>query len=79
MHQTEKNPIGQYLISLDGGDVSLFIFFKFLGTYVVIASLYMLLANHPKKATVIGMILALTQLGVLFYLYQVPPILILYF
>ena len=37
----EMNPIGQYLLKLDGGDVSLFILIKILGTDLVIAILYM--------------------------------------
>ena len=38
----EMNPIGQYLLKLDNGDVSLFILVKILGTDLVIAILYTL-------------------------------------
>ena len=30
----EQNPIGRYLLELDGGDVSLFILLKMIGTFL---------------------------------------------
>ena len=73
MEQSEKNPIGRYLLSLDDGDVSLFILFKFIGTYIVLAALYGLLQRHPRKALFMGCLLAFLQICLLLYLYHVPP------
>ena len=52
--QVEQNPLGQYLIELDQGDVSLFIFCKFIGTYISIAILYFAWPHHPKKTNLIA-------------------------
>ena len=70
--QVEQNPLGQYLIELDQGDVSLFIFCKFIGTYLSIGSLYFAWAFHRKKINIISMSIATVQLLLLFYLYQIP-------
>ena len=68
----EQNPLGQYLIELDNGDVSLFIFCKFIGTYLSIGALYLAWAFHRKKINIISMSIATVQLLLLFYLYQIP-------
>ena len=65
----EQNPIGQYLISLDDGDVSIFILCKMIGTYTVICMLYAILHYSPKHAIGIATMLALAQLILLYYLY----------
>ena len=70
--QVEQNPIGQYLIELDNGDVSFFIFCKFIGTYISIAILYFLWPYHPKKVNLISIAVATLQLLLLFYLYHTP-------
>ena len=66
----EQNPIGQYLISLDDGDVSVFILCKIIGTYTVICMLYTILYHSPKHAIGIAIMLALAQLILLYYLYK---------
>ena len=72
--QVEQNPLGQYLIELDQGDVSLFIFCKFIGTYISIAILYFLWPYHPKKVNLISIAVATLQLLLLFYLYHIPSL-----
>jgi hypothetical protein len=37
--EMEQNPIGRYLIAINGGDVSLFVGIKLLGTCVVLLTL----------------------------------------
>ena len=65
----EQNPIGQYLINLNDGDVSVFILCKMIGTYTVICMLYTILYYSPRHAIGIATMLALAQLFLLYYLY----------
>ena len=65
----EQNPIGMYLIQLDKGDVSLFIFLKVLGTFTVMATLYMLRKYKITWAYIIASILTILQCILLVYLY----------
>lgn len=37
--ELEQNPVGRFLIQIDGGDVGLFVATKLIGTLVVVASL----------------------------------------
>ena len=64
----EVYPIGQYLLGLDNGDVSLFILIKVLGTDLAIAILYILWYFNVKHIYMIGAIIALAQTILLFYL-----------
>ena len=48
LYQTEQNPIGMWLISLDGGDVSLFMTVKMVGTMLVILSIPALYCYRRK-------------------------------
>ena len=65
----EQNPIGIYLIQLDNGDVSFFIFLKVLGTFVVIGTLYMLRKYKSVWSYIIASILTILQCILLAYLY----------
>ena len=65
----EQNPFGTYLIGLDGGDVSLFILCKFLGTYVAVATIYYMNRTRPNRALFVAASLAIAQLFLLAYLY----------
>jgi len=65
----EKNPVGRYLISLDDGDVSLFILCKFIGTFTVIYFLQKLFVKKKDSALAIALALALFQIFLLAYLY----------
>ena len=69
IQEVEQNPLGQYLISLDGGDVSLFILCKFLGTYVAVAAIYYMNRTRPNRALFVAASLAIAQLFLLAYLY----------
>ena len=69
IQEVEQNPLGQYLISLDGGDVSLFILCKFLGTYVAVAAIYCMNINRPNSELFVAASLAIAQLFLLAYLY----------
>ena len=64
----EMNPIGQYLLKLDNGDVSLFILVKILGTNLVIAILYTLKYFNIKYTYIIAASLTLIQILLLLYL-----------
>ena len=55
----ELNPLGVWLIELDGGDPSLFIGVKFLGTIVVLGLLNLIHRCHHRMGwTLIGMLAA---------------------
>ena len=70
----EENPLGKYLLNVDNGDVSLFILCKFLGTYIVIATLYFLKNHNITHVPTVAITLTITQVFVLFYLYCAPDI-----
>jgi len=72
IEEVEQNPIGQYLISLDNGDVSLFILCKFLGTYIAVAATYIIYKKYPKHGMVTAVSLAIAQIWLLLYLYCGP-------
>lgn len=71
--ESEKNPIGRYLIALDDGDVSLFIFCKFIGTFAVIYFLQKYFIKRINVALLIVTAIAVFQLLLLSYLYSTPP------
>lgn len=71
---TEQNPLGKYLIELDGGDISLFILFKVLGTFIVIGTLYILWSYKSRYGTVVAISIAIAQCILLFYLVFYDPI-----
>lgn len=68
----EQNPVGTYLIGLDGGDVSLFMAAKFAGT---MAALYIILTLKRLKfrhTVLIASVIALAQILLLIYLFSSP-------
>lgn len=71
--EAEKNPIGRYLISLDDGDVSLFIFYKFIGTFAVIYFLQKYFIKRKGLALIAVSGVAVFQTLLLSYLYSIPP------
>jgi hypothetical protein len=71
IEEVEQNPVGRYLISLDNGDVSLFILCKFLGTYIAVAATYAIYKKYPKYGMVVAVSLAVAQICLLLYLYCV--------
>ena len=71
--ESEKNPIGRYLIELDDGDVSLFIFWKFMGTFAVIYFLQKFFIKRNGLALIVVGGVAAIQTLLLLYLYSLPP------
>ena len=71
---TEQNPLGKYLIALDGGDISLFILFKILGTFAVIGILYILWSYKSRYGIVVAISITIAQCILLFYLVFYDPI-----
>ena len=68
----EQNPVGTYLIAVDGGDVSLFMAANFAGT---IAALYIILTLKRLKfrhTVLIASVIALAQILLLIYLFSSP-------
>jgi len=66
----EQNPLGKWLLHADNGDVSLFILCKFLGTFIVIGSLYFLNFHKSKYAKTVATTIAIAQIILLCYLYS---------
>jgi hypothetical protein len=68
IHEEERNPLGRWLISMDGGEVWLFVLVKLLGTSVVCATLIRLFAYRRRMAILSASVLAGLQLALLGYL-----------
>ena len=66
----EKNPLGTWLLHADNGDFSLFILCKFLGTFVVIGSIYFLKFHKSKYVRTVAITIATAQIVLLCYLYS---------
>lgn len=66
----EQNPLGKWLLHADNGDVSLFILCKFLGTFVVIGSIYFLKFYKTKYAKTVAITISIIQIILLCYLYS---------
>jgi hypothetical protein len=64
----EQNPVGQWLITLGGGDVGLLVFAKLLGTSVACAMLVAFYRPWPVAALAMAAVIACFQLGLLLYL-----------
>ena len=74
MKHAEQNPIGSYLIELDGGDVSLFIGLKFISTFVVLSLLLGLYNRFPNGILIASIGVTVFQMALLFYLYFGQPL-----
>lgn len=68
IHAFERNPLGQWLIDVQGGDVWFFVSVKLLGTALVCAVLVMLHEHRARLAGAVGGGLACFQLVLLWYL-----------
>jgi hypothetical protein len=66
--EEERNPLGQWLLALQGGDVWLFVLVKLFGTSVVCAILLTLFRSRPTLALFAGGFLSCLQLTLLIYL-----------
>lgn len=68
MAEYERNPIGQVLIAVNGGDIWLLLAVKTLGTVCVAALLLLLYARNWQLGLVACSALAALQLALLSYL-----------
>ncbi|MCA9047629.1 MAG: hypothetical protein KDA89_02810 [Planctomycetaceae bacterium] len=64
----EENPIGRWLISLDSGNINLFVRSKLAGTLVVAVTLITLKRRRSTKTMPVTTSLAAYQTGLLTYL-----------
>ncbi len=65
----EQNPIGRFLISLDGGDVALFMALKVSAIIAILGSLPVLLwANKAKVAWLLIAIIFISRLALFLFL-----------
>ncbi len=65
LYQEEQNPIGKWLIELDGGDIALFMTAKMVGTMVVVMAIPLIYAIRRRIAQAVAGVLASFQ-GMLF-------------
>jgi len=66
--EVEQNPVGRWLIELQGGDVWLFVSLKLVGTAIVCAALVTLYEFRTRLALVASGGVASFQVGLLWYL-----------
>ncbi|MBI5758020.1 MAG: hypothetical protein HZA46_05835 [Planctomycetales bacterium] len=64
----EENRIGLYLMKLNGGDPSLFLSLKFLGTILSLGILVNVFLCRPKWGMLVAKCVAAFQVGLLMYL-----------
>lgn len=65
----EENPVGKWLLEVEGGDPSLFVGVKFLGTICVLGTLSALYRWNPRMAYTLATSLSAFQTGLLCYLF----------
>jgi hypothetical protein len=65
---TEQNPVGQYLIRINGDDPSLFVILKLIGTALTVAVLLLLFQNLRHLAVPVVTGVASAQMSLLLYL-----------
>ena len=68
IYNAEQNPVGKWLIELQGGEVWLFVFAKLAGTAVVWAILITLYRHRPPMAFTAAASVATFQMALLCYL-----------
>lgn len=64
----ELNPLGSLLLELDGGEPSLFVAAKFLGTMLVLGILFALRQKNRRMAGITAGSIAVFQFGLLMFL-----------
>ena len=64
----ELNPVGLFLINCNGGDPSLFLIAKFIGTLLALAALCALNRRSQRLARPVALSVALFQSGLLIFL-----------
>ena len=68
IYECEQNPVERLLIELDGGDVSLFVGVKFLGTVLVLGILFLMFSYSKKLGITCADPLAAFQVWLAWYL-----------
>ena len=68
----EQNPVGTYLIGLDGGDVALFMAAKFAGTMLALYIILTLKRLKFRHTILIASLIAFAQIALLIYLFSSP-------
>lgn len=66
--EEERNPLGQWLLALQGGEVWLFVVVKLVGTAVVCSTLITLFEWRPPIGMIVASSLTCVQLALLAYL-----------
>ena len=66
--ESEENPIGRWLIALDGGSIHLFMKVKTAGTFLVLTLLYLLLVLRPSWGWICCTSVSVFQVWLMFYL-----------
>lgn len=69
LYEHEKNPLGRWLIELDGGSIALFMMCKIIGTTVALGVLFFLFLYKRTWAHIICFSICILQVMLLVYLY----------
>ncbi len=64
----EQNPLGRWLLAVNGGEIYYFLFAKFVGTVLVSTFLLYCYWKRPLTGLIICIALAMLQIGLLTYL-----------
>ena len=68
LKETEQNPLGTWLISADGGDISLFMTCKMVGTMIVLMSIPSIYVYKKQWGMICGAAVATFQCLLMVYL-----------
>jgi hypothetical protein len=68
LHKTELNPLGRWLIQLNGGQVWLLLATKFAGTVAAAALVLLIYGRWPRLGITIASVVASLQLCLLLFL-----------
>ena len=68
LHKTELNPLGRWLIRLNGGQVWLLLTAKFVGTVAAATFVLVLFGRWPRAGMVVASVMAAFQLWLLWFL-----------
>lgn len=69
LYETELNPIGKWIMYMDGGDVSLFMGLKVFGTVLVLGVLFYAFVRNRKMAWILIIPIFIFQVALLAFLY----------
>lgn len=68
LHTTELNPMGRWLIQLNGGQVWVLLAAKFVGTVAAATAVLVLYSRRPRLGMTVAAFIAAFQLWLLWYL-----------